>query len=175
MARSIPPQRFGEKLRALRHQYNLTQIDLARELGLSSHTHITNIESGRRTPSLELVLRVASRFQVRVDSLVDDTAAVEVLRGKSYTSQFLQPDPAPHEFGDKLRTLRQRQTLTQAQLAQELGLASHSHIANLEAGRRKPSLELVLLVAEYFQITVEILVDDTSPLASILSPSVENL
>lgn len=166
MPRPIPPQRFGEKLRMLRHQRNLTQLDLAQVLGLSSHTHITNIEAGRRTPSLELVLQIAGQFHVTVDSLVDDTIHIEQLTPGREVSQFAQAQPIPQLFGQKLRELRQQHNLTQTELAHVLGLATHSHIANVEAGRRTPSLEFVLLVANYFQVSVDSLVDDTASIGS---------
>lgn len=162
MPRTIPPQRFGEKLRMLRHQHNLTQIDLAHDLGLSSHTHITNIEAGRRTPSLELVLQIAGRFHVTTESLLDDTRPLERLSLSRQIAQFVQPQPVPQLFGQKLRELRHQLNLTQTQLAHVLGLATHSHIANVEAGRRAPSLELVLMVADYFHVSVDLLVDDTA-------------
>jgi transcriptional regulator with XRE-family HTH domain len=164
--RPIPPQCFGDKLRMLRHQHNLTQALLAQELGLSSHTHIANIEAGRRIPSLELVLQVAGRFQVAIDFLVDDSVAVNQPLQATHKPQFTQSNPLPQQFGSKLRQLRQRHNLTQAELAQIFHLTTHSHIANVEAGRRTPSLELVLLVANYFQVSVDSLIDDTTSIKS---------
>lgn len=160
--RPIPPQRFGEKLRMLRQQHHLTQIELARELGLSSHAHITNIEASRRSPSLELVVRVANRFAVTVDSLVDDNMSID-RRPTTPPTSSLTTNPLPQRFGEKLRFLRMQHAITQTDLAIALGLLSHGHITNIETGRRIPSLELVLRAADYFQVTVELLVVDAIP------------
>jgi transcriptional regulator with XRE-family HTH domain len=65
-------KKFGEKLRALRKQRNLTQQELADAIGLATHAHIGNVETGKKNPSLDFVLLVADYFGVSVDSLVRD-------------------------------------------------------------------------------------------------------
>lgn len=63
-------------------------------------------------------------------------------------------------FGEKLRTLRQRHGMTMRDLAEKLGLGTHGYIGDLESGRRQPSLELALKVAELFGVTVDQLARD---------------
>lgn len=70
-------QRFGEKLRTLREQQKVSLRQLAIELGFASHSHITNIEAGRKKPSAELALRIARFFGVTVDQMLDDELEVE--------------------------------------------------------------------------------------------------
>lgn len=70
-------QRFGEKLRTLRKQHNLTMRELADKLGLSTHGYIGDLESGRRQPSLELAVKIADLFGVTVDQLARDEVEVE--------------------------------------------------------------------------------------------------
>ena len=67
-------ERFGEKLRALRIQRELTVRELAVVLGYaaSSHSYISEIETGRRVPKVEFVLKAARFFQVTTDQLVRD-------------------------------------------------------------------------------------------------------
>jgi transcriptional regulator with XRE-family HTH domain len=69
----------------------------------------------------------------------------------------------PAHFGAKLHWLRERAGLTQANLAQRIGLASHSHIAKLEAGQDRPSLEFVVRVAGLFGVTTDYLLRDRVP------------
>ena len=71
-------QRFGEKLRTLRKQHNLTMRELADKIGLSTHGYIGDLESGRRQPSLELAVQIADLFGVTVDQLARDELEVEV-------------------------------------------------------------------------------------------------
>jgi transcriptional regulator with XRE-family HTH domain len=63
-------------------------------------------------------------------------------------------------FGEKLRTLRQRQGLTMREVADKLGLSTHGYIGDLESGRRQPSLELATRIADLFGVTVDQLARD---------------
>lgn len=64
-------------------------------------------------------------------------------------------------FGEKLRTLRERRGLSIRQLAALLDIHSHSHIVNLEAGRKQPSVDLILKVCELFQVSPnQLMLDD---------------
>ena len=65
-------QRFGQKLRILRKQRGMTTQKLAIALGLTNHSHISNIEAGRKKPSAELVIRTARFFEVSTDQLLLD-------------------------------------------------------------------------------------------------------
>jgi transcriptional regulator with XRE-family HTH domain len=60
--------------------------------------------------------------------------------------------------GPRLRTLRQKREMTLTQLAQTTGI-SVSTLSRLESGDRKPTLELLLPLAEAYQVTLDELVD----------------
>jgi transcriptional regulator with XRE-family HTH domain len=49
-------QRFGEKLRTLRKRHGMTVRELAEALGYSGHSHISEIETGKREPKVGFVL-----------------------------------------------------------------------------------------------------------------------
>ena len=66
-------------------------------------------------------------------------------------------------FGAKLRSLRRRHAMKQAELAERLGLASQGYIANLEAGQEVPSLDLVVRVARVFDVSSDYLLRDAVP------------
>lgn len=70
-------QRFGEKLRILRKRRGLTLQELARELGITSHSYISAIEFGKKQPSVTLVLKVAELFDVSTDQLLKDYLEVD--------------------------------------------------------------------------------------------------
>ncbi len=63
-------------------------------------------------------------------------------------------------FGEKLRTLRKRRGLTLRGLAAALDSPSHGYLGNLESGRRKPTLEMALQIAAFFNLSVERLAND---------------
>jgi transcriptional regulator with XRE-family HTH domain len=70
-------RRFGEKLHTLRERRGMSLCELARALGFQSHSHITKIETGKRSPSLELAIQIANLFAVSVDQLVRDDLEVD--------------------------------------------------------------------------------------------------
>ncbi len=63
------------------------------------------------------------------------------------------------KFGEKLRTLRKRRGLTVRQLAAMLGI-THSHIVGLEKSKHKPSVELVIKLADLFDVSIDRLLRD---------------
>jgi|JFJP01.1.fsa_nt_gi transcriptional regulator with XRE-family HTH domain len=62
-------------------------------------------------------------------------------------------------LGKKLYVLRQRQNLTVRQLGEIFGI-DYSHISRIESGQRKPSLELAIQIADFFEIDLNRLVRD---------------
>lgn len=64
--------RFGEKLRTLRNRHGLTLTQLATELGYKAHGHLSDIETGKKVPSLALVFKVTRFFDVSADVLIRD-------------------------------------------------------------------------------------------------------
>lgn len=72
-------RRFGEKLHALRQQRGVTLMELATLLGYASYGRISEIENGKKTPSLAFVLRVAALFNVTPDQLLRDDIELDAV------------------------------------------------------------------------------------------------
>ncbi len=64
--------RFGEKLRALRHRKKWTLKRLAAQMDYRAHGYLSEIESGKRVPTTQFVLRVSRLFGVSCDVLMKD-------------------------------------------------------------------------------------------------------
>lgn len=64
------------------------------------------------------------------------------------------------QFGEKLRYLRLQRGLTMRELADALKFKSHGFIGDLESGRKYPSLDLAVKLADYFGVTVDRLARD---------------
>lgn len=62
---------FGEKLKKLRKEKNLSQIDLADKVGVT-RSSIANYETGRNYPANDVLTKFATLFNVSIDYLVDD-------------------------------------------------------------------------------------------------------
>lgn len=71
----VRPQRLAEKLRHIRLSLNLTQAELLRQLdveGLATQSKISEYESGKRDPSLLILLQYSRLAGVHMEDLVDD-------------------------------------------------------------------------------------------------------
>ena len=63
-------------------------------------------------------------------------------------------------FGEKLRTLRTRQGMTLRELAAVLGYSNHGYLGLLETGKKMPTVDFVMKVAQYFHVTTDQLLWD---------------
>ena len=71
-------QRFGEKLHTLRAHRGLTLKELALALGYVAHGHISELEAGKKSPTVEFVLKVADLFGVSTDQLLRDELELDL-------------------------------------------------------------------------------------------------
>lgn len=62
---------IGERITQLRKQFNLSQEDLAKKIGVS-RTIIGNYERNTNTPSIEVLIKIAKTFNVTVDYLIGE-------------------------------------------------------------------------------------------------------
>ena len=60
---------FSEALRLVRAFHDVSQIDLANELGIS-RSYLSEIESGKKVPSLDLLQKYSTHFNIPLSSLV---------------------------------------------------------------------------------------------------------
>jgi transcriptional regulator with XRE-family HTH domain len=160
------PDRFGDKLRYLRHRHTLTQTDLARWLVLVSQSHISQLESHHKTPSLEVVLRVADVFGITTDYLLRDTIPPDLdTLPEAHPATAEDMPPQVQCLGAKLAALRRQRGWTQTEVARRLAPITQAHISFLEAGRKAPSPGMVLQLADVFGVTTEYLLRDRVPVA----------
>lgn len=59
----------GKRVRQLRRQHDLTQLELSESLNISE-TYLRKIESGERSASIDLYIEMAAFFQVSLDYLI---------------------------------------------------------------------------------------------------------
>lgn len=63
-------------------------------------------------------------------------------------------------FGTHLKALRKSKNITQKQLAINIG-ASESGVQNYELGTRKPTYDMLIALADYFDVSIDYLVGRT--------------
>jgi transcriptional regulator with XRE-family HTH domain len=132
---------------------------MAERLGLASQGYIADLEAGDEEPSLDLVARVARLFRIRIDYLLRDTMPTEANLTAS-TDSSPEAGELSRTFGEKVRAIRLAKGLSQRELAHKLKLASRAYISNLEAGRKAPSIDVVVQIADLLEVTTDYLLHD---------------
>ncbi|GKQ40660.1 hypothetical protein ALMP_71830 [Streptomyces sp. A012304] len=100
---------MGPRLRVVRERRGVTLAAVSCATGISPST-LSRIETGRRKPTLEVVLRLAEEYGVALDELVG-TAPAPAAESRS---------AAPHSFGDDKAVLPLTQYVG--------GLHAHKHV-----------------------------------------------
>lgn len=67
---------FGEALRLIRTFHQVSQIDLATELAIS-RSYLSEIESGKKTPSIDLLQRYSTIFKIPLSTIMFFSETVE--------------------------------------------------------------------------------------------------
>ncbi|NJN66180.1 MAG: helix-turn-helix transcriptional regulator [Chloroflexaceae bacterium] len=62
-------------------------------------------------------------------------------------------------FGEKLRKLREQRGMSLRELSQVFGF-DKAHLNKLELGKKKPHADLLLQIAEYFEVSLDDLMRD---------------
>jgi transcriptional regulator with XRE-family HTH domain len=70
---------LGERIRDIRVLRRMSQEDVADRAGISSHSHVSDIERGRKQPSVETLYRLARALNVHPADLLDDRDEAAVL------------------------------------------------------------------------------------------------
>lgn len=63
-------QRFGERVRKLRIQKKMSQLDLAQKAKLDLTT-VNELENGSREPMLKTIWKIANALEVKLPNLMD--------------------------------------------------------------------------------------------------------
>jgi transcriptional regulator with XRE-family HTH domain len=80
-------RKFGEKLQMLRSRHEMTLRELARALGYTTHSYLSEIESGKKQPTVDLVLALARLFDVSTDQLLKDELSLDLIDVKRKTQK----------------------------------------------------------------------------------------
>ena len=69
-------QGIGSKIKLLRTLRQVNQQQIAKQLGISQ-THMSNIEAGRVSVNLRLLMRVANLFECKLDDIISGSFSIE--------------------------------------------------------------------------------------------------
>lgn len=98
---------FGHKIKTLREEYNMSQVELAKQLKITSRT-LQNYESGRCYPkSQEIILKLCAVFNKDAqyflsleDEFINDAKEQYGIKGKRQAQQLISQTTALFAGGD---------------------------------------------------------------------------
>jgi transcriptional regulator with XRE-family HTH domain len=70
-------------------------------------------------------------------------------------------------FGAVLRRLRFEKGLSQEELAERIGMASHAHLSRLESGRAQPSVEMLFRLSDALEVPASAIISEMEKERSI--------
>ena len=146
-------ENFTSNIKKLRKEYNLSLLQLAREVGYSKNT-ISLWEIGTRTPCADAIIILSRYFQVSTDYLLkvsDDNTML-------HRSDDFEVDMSI--FNKRLKELRLQKKLSQDRLADKTGI-SQSAIGNWEIGKGTPSATAIISLAHYFGVSTDYLLGES--------------
>lgn len=135
-----------ENLKILRQEFGLTQKQIASILNIKTNTY-NQYEKGIREPKIEILKKLANYYNCSIDFVLGRNF-VENEDKKTYNNYISAL------FSLKLKKLRIQNKITQEQLAKKLGVA-RTTITNYETGESKPDIETLKKIAEYFNCTID--------------------
>ena len=139
---------ISERIKKLRKELNVTQNKVAIYIGVARATY-TNYENGNKKPPYEQLIKLSEFFNVSTDYLLCITDTKNVYC-KLNTTQYTL------EFGERIKELRNARKTTQKEMADILGI-DRSTYNGYETNKTKPSYEILLKLADYFNVSIDLL------------------
>lgn len=136
---------FGEKLKELREERNLSQKELGDKMGGITQQTIAQYEKKETVPKFETVSKIANALEINPNIFYSDF------------SQSVADDS--EEIGERIKELRKSKGVSQKELAQKAGLSIGS-IQGYEQGRYNPKLEAIAKIAGALGVDLKVFYDD---------------
>lgn len=134
--------KFAVILKCILAKNKITQSELAKLTGLSEAT-ITHYVKGKTTPSQTNIEKIASVLNISPRAFYGDIDEFAPYLNRTETI-----------FSKKLTSLLNEKGISQEQLAQKIGV-SRQTVNYYVNGRTLPTSEVLMRIAEYFNVTVE--------------------
>ena len=136
---------FSERLKEFMQEKELTQTALGEQTGIQS-TNVSDFLSGKHTPSYKNLTKLLYFFNCSADYLLG--------------RKDLPREEPFHElppFHERLRAILIEQKTSQEKLKRELRV-SGSVLYKWLSGKSQPSVESLILLADYFDISIDYLI-----------------
>ncbi|WP_133966788.1 helix-turn-helix domain-containing protein [Eubacterium limosum] len=131
---------LGEKIRLLRNRKFLTQANLAEKAGISLNS-IQKYESGKNTPKIENLSKIAIALEIDLDALIEDTEYLKYVLSGSL-------------IGNKIKNARVKKGWTQIDLANKIDM-SQAMVAAWEKNVRQPKEKTLRKIADTLEVPLK--------------------
>lgn len=155
---------IGSRIKQLREENGTSQLELAKIFNISN-TALSQYESGNRTPSDDLKIKLADYFNVSLDFLMGRTESYKI-NNCSSTEIYNSNDSFPQSKKNLTSTLlylRKSHNLTQEMVADKLNL-SRVRYNNYETGKRSPDYQTLTMIARLYNVSIDYLIGYTNNL-----------
>lgn len=130
---------LAQNLKYLREQKGIKQRELSEMFGLSSSA-VAMWEQKHRTPDIETIIKLAGYFEITLDEFV-----------------LIDLRPPLPIYASNIIFLRKKHDCSQGDLGNLLKI-KQSTVSLYETGRRKMSIDDLIIVADFFGVTLDQLV-----------------
>lgn len=144
----------NENIRRLRMARGLMQSELAELIGISQN-HLSQIESGKRKASVDIIDRIVNKLDLTYDDILKKEISVSdniSLIDDDYTAEL-------ETVGEKIKTERKAREMEQVELAR-LSLISAGYLSEIETGKKNPSVETLQNIASALETSVSAILGD---------------
>lgn len=157
---------FGERLKELRLENNLTQEELANEFGLHK-TRISQYELNKRQADDNMKKNLANYFNVSLDYIMGNSNIRNFTPTEYFKKLIIQPNINDNEIkkensffmitlGERIKKLRLEKRLSQDQLAYIFNISQQA-VSNYEKGLREMDYKLITSMSSFFQVSTDYL------------------
>lgn len=144
---------IGQTIQKIRKEKHYTQKQLAEKCGMATGT-IQQYELNKREPRQEQLRKIANALDVSIDYLKTGKSSDELWRE-------ITRDVYKSSIGDTIREEREKQGLTQKELAEYTGLTEKA-IKECEESKNLPPIEIIKSIASFLAVNIEKIVGDLS-------------
>lgn len=162
---------FGEKIKLLRTDRNMSQEEFATLLGTSKQV-ISRYELGQTTPKIDIVAEWCRILSVSLDDMLNDEKSVydnssAITEEKVSTSADTVSGYDKNIFARNLNNLMEKANKTRSEICQALNL-NYFTFSDWCNGKKFPQIDKIELLADYFGCSKADLIEDHTGIS--LSP-----
>lgn len=146
---------FGQRICDFRKSAGMTQKQLGEAVGLSMQA-VNDIEKGRRETTITKAILLARLFNTTVHYLMGDTDDPARPQDLPFI-EYLFGREDLFKFSKRIRDLRESKKVTPQEVGKATNLGTLRY-KNLETSETTPDLEMLIALADYFDVSLDYLV-----------------